>query len=154
MRPFSPLRANGTIGRSLTTAPTAISEAPGRRTRRSGRADGLFRFVLRRLVALLVLLLGITAVTFLLTQLVPSNAVATGLGEQAAADPAAVAAFEHHYGLDVRRCVCRRRSGRSRRAPGPRPTATCARLRRARAGRQLRSHALSIRERVGRPRRS
>src|SRR3954468_1335907 len=100
MRPFSPLRANGTIGRSLTTAPTAISEAPGRRTRRSGRADGLFRFVLRRVAALLVLLLGITAVTFLLTQLVPSNAVATNLGEQAAGDPAAVAAFKHHYGLD------------------------------------------------------
>ena len=52
------------------------------------------------MAALLVLLLGITAVTFLLTQLVPSNAVATNLGEQAAADPAAVAAFEHHYGLD------------------------------------------------------
>jgi peptide/nickel transport system permease protein len=84
----------------LTTAPTAITEAPGRRARRSGRADGLFRFVARRVAALAVLLLGITAVTFLLTQLVPSNAVATNLGEQAAADPAAVAAFEHHYGLD------------------------------------------------------
>jgi peptide/nickel transport system permease protein len=84
----------------LTTAPTAITDAPGRRARRSGRADGLFRFVLRRVAALAVLLLGITAVTFLLTQLVPSNAVATNLGEQAAADPAAVAAFEHHYGLD------------------------------------------------------
>ena len=45
-------------------------------------------------------MLGITAVTFLLTQLVPSNAVATNLGEQAAGDPAAVAAFKHHYGLD------------------------------------------------------
>jgi len=84
----------------LTTAPTAITDTPGRRARRSGRADGLFRFVLRRVAALAVLLLGITAVTFLLTQLVPSNAVATNLGEQAAADPAAVAAFEHHYGLD------------------------------------------------------
>ncbi len=84
----------------MTTAPTAITETPGRRARRSGRADGLFRFVLRRVAALAVLLLGITAVTFLLTQLVPSNAVATNLGEQAAADPAAVAAFEHHYGLD------------------------------------------------------
>jgi peptide/nickel transport system permease protein len=31
---------------------------------------------------------------------VPSNAVATNLGEQAAGDPAAVAAFKHHYGLD------------------------------------------------------
>ena len=36
----------------------------------------------------------------MLTQLVPSNAVATNLGEQAAADPAAVAAFKAHYGLD------------------------------------------------------
>ena len=44
--------------------------------------------------------IGITAVTFLLTQLVPSNAVATNLGEQAAGDPAAVAAFKAHYGLD------------------------------------------------------
>jgi peptide/nickel transport system permease protein len=85
----------------LTTAPTAITEVPpGARVRRFGRAHGLVRFVARRLAALLLLLVGITAVTFLLTQLVPSNAVATNLGEQAAADPAAVAAFKHHYGLD------------------------------------------------------
>src|SRR4029077_5360287 len=32
--------------------------------------------------------------------LVPSNAVATNLGEQAAGDPAAVAAFKEQYGLD------------------------------------------------------
>src|SRR5205823_8965589 len=50
--------------------------------------------------AFVLLSLGITAVTFVLTQLVPSNAAATNLGEQAAADPAAVKAFEHHYGLD------------------------------------------------------
>jgi len=56
--------------------------------------------VARRLAALILLLIGITAVTFALTQLVPSNAVATNLGEQAAGDPAAVAAFKHHYGLD------------------------------------------------------
>jgi peptide/nickel transport system permease protein len=43
---------------------------------------------------------GVTLVVFVLTQLVPSNAVATNLGEQAAADPAAVAAFKAHYGLD------------------------------------------------------
>jgi peptide/nickel transport system permease protein len=35
-----------------------------------------------------------------LTQLVPTDAAATNLGEQAAGDPAAVAAFEQHYGLD------------------------------------------------------
>jgi peptide/nickel transport system permease protein len=70
------------------------------RARGSGRAPGLVRFVARRLAALVLLLIGITAVTFLLTQLVPSNAVATNLGEQAAGDPAAVASFKHHYGLD------------------------------------------------------
>jgi peptide/nickel transport system permease protein len=58
------------------------------------------RFVLRRLGALVLLLLGITFVAFVLTELVPSNAAATNLGEQAAADPAAVRAFEEHYGLD------------------------------------------------------
>jgi peptide/nickel transport system permease protein len=57
-------------------------------------------FLLRRAAALLLLAVGITLVVFVLTQLVPSNAVATNLGEQAAADPAAVAAFEAHYGLD------------------------------------------------------
>jgi len=61
---------------------------------------GLGRFIARRLVALVFLLLGITFIAFLLTQLVPSNAAATNLGEQAAGDPAAVKAFEQHYGLD------------------------------------------------------
>ena len=48
----------------------------------------------------MLLAVGITLVVFVLTQLVPSNAVATNLGEQAAGDPAAVAAFKSHYGLD------------------------------------------------------
>ena len=46
------------------------------------------------------LAIGITLIVFMLTQLVPSDAVATNLGEQAAGDPAAVAAFKEHYGLD------------------------------------------------------
>ncbi len=58
------------------------------------------RFLLRRAVALVLLAVGITLVVFVLTQLVPSNAAATNLGEQAAADPTAVAAFKAHYGLD------------------------------------------------------
>ena len=84
----------------MATAPTSSSEAPALRARRLGRAHGLARFVLRRFAALVLLMIGITAVAFFLTQLVPSNAVATNLGEQAAGDPAAVAAFRHHYGLD------------------------------------------------------
>ncbi|HEY2541771.1 MAG TPA: ABC transporter permease [Gaiellaceae bacterium] len=67
---------------------------------RPPRVPGVARFVARRLAALVLLSLGITAIAFVLTQLVPSNAVATNLGEQAAGDPAAVAAFKHHYALD------------------------------------------------------
>ena len=78
--------------------PTGVADrAVRRRYRPSG---GLLRFVLRRLVAFVLLSIGITLVAFVLTQIVPSNAVATALGEQAAGDPAAVAAFKQHYGLD------------------------------------------------------
>src|SRR2546423_4454214 len=84
----------------LTTAPTIVQEAPGRGRRGLRPSASFVRFVLRRLAALVLLGIGITFVAFALTQLVPSNAVATNLGEQAAGDPAAVAAFKHHYGLD------------------------------------------------------
>jgi peptide/nickel transport system permease protein len=83
----------------LTTAPTAIANAP-RERRRLRPSSSFVGFVLRRLAALVLLAIGITFVVFVLTQLVPSNAVATNLGEQAAGDPAAVAAFKAHYGLD------------------------------------------------------
>ena len=76
-----------------------MADAP--RSRRRPRPSSSFlRFLLRRLAALVLLAVGITLVVFVLTQLVPSSAVATNLGEQAAADPAAVAAFKAHYGLD------------------------------------------------------
>jgi peptide/nickel transport system permease protein len=83
----------------VTVAP-ATETAPAAQRRRLGPSTSLLRFVLRRLGAFLLLMLGITAVTFVLTQLVPSNAATTNLGEQAAADPAAVKAFEEHYGLN------------------------------------------------------
>ena len=83
----------------LTEALPAHADAP-RAGRRRVRAPGLLVFVLRRFAALVLLSLGITFVAFFLTEIVPSNAAATALGEQAAADPAAVAAFNHHYGLD------------------------------------------------------
>jgi peptide/nickel transport system permease protein len=76
-----------------------MADAP--RVRRRLRPSSSFlRFLLRRAAALVLLGIGITLVVFVLTQLVPSNAAATNLGEQAAGDPAAVAAFKHHYGLD------------------------------------------------------
>jgi peptide/nickel transport system permease protein len=83
----------------VTTAPTALADAP--RARRSFRPSPSFlRFLGRRLVALVLLAIGITLVVFVLTQLVPTNAVTANLGEQAAGDPAAVASFKRHYGLD------------------------------------------------------
>src|SRR6185312_3163516 len=57
-------------------------------------------FVLRRLVALVLLLIGISLVAFVLTNLVPGDPAAANLGIQAAADPEAVKAFHERYGLD------------------------------------------------------
>ena len=84
----------------MTTAPVAATDPPRAARRRAFRSGGFGRFFLRRLAALVFLSLGITFVAFVLTELVPSNAVATNLGEQAAGDPAAVDAFKHHYALD------------------------------------------------------
>jgi peptide/nickel transport system permease protein len=84
----------------LTTAPNAIADSPTGARRRLRPSSSFVRFVLRRLAALVLLGIGITFVVFMLTQLVPGNAAVTNLGEQAAGDPAAVKAFEEHYGLD------------------------------------------------------
>jgi peptide/nickel transport system permease protein len=84
----------------LTTAPSAIGATPSRVRRRLRPSSSFLGFLLRRLAALVLLSVGITFVVFALTQLVPSNAAVTNLGEQAAGDPAAVAAFKRHYGLD------------------------------------------------------
>ena len=83
----------------MTTAPTAIA-APTRGRRRLRPSSSFLRFLGRRLAALVLLAIGITLVVFVLTQLVPTNAVTANLGEQAAGDPQAVAAFKHKYGLD------------------------------------------------------
>jgi ABC-type dipeptide/oligopeptide/nickel transport system permease component len=47
-----------------------------------------------------LLAIGITLIAFCLTQLVPGDPAAANLGQRAIDDPAAVAAFRHHYGLD------------------------------------------------------
>lgn len=57
-------------------------------------------FVLRRAAALVLLSLGITCVTFVLTNLVPGDPAAANLGQLAVGDPTAVAAFREHYGLN------------------------------------------------------
>jgi peptide/nickel transport system permease protein len=57
-------------------------------------------FVARRLLLLAPMLLGITLLSFLLSQAVPADPVTANLGEQAAADPETVATFRREWGLD------------------------------------------------------
>ncbi|MDR0784101.1 MAG: ABC transporter permease [Propionibacteriaceae bacterium] len=58
------------------------------------------RYLARRLVTTVILLFGITVVTFALTNLVPGDPVAAALGQRSADDPAIVARFRAEYGLD------------------------------------------------------
>jgi peptide/nickel transport system permease protein len=64
-----------------------------------GRAAFL-RFVLGRSVAGLALMVGITAVAFSLTNLVPGDPALAALGDAAFDNPAAVEAFRERYRLD------------------------------------------------------
>jgi peptide/nickel transport system permease protein len=58
------------------------------------------RFLARRLLAAVLLLLGITMVSFVLTNVVPGDPAAANLGQRAIEDPEAVASFNRRYGLD------------------------------------------------------
>jgi peptide/nickel transport system permease protein len=58
------------------------------------------RYALRRVVTSIILVFGVTLVTFILTNLVPGDPVAAALGQRAAEDPAIVARFRAEYGLD------------------------------------------------------
>jgi peptide/nickel transport system permease protein len=57
-------------------------------------------YLLRRLGTSVLLLFGVTVVTFVLTNLVPGDPVAAALGEGAAGNPATVDAYIERYGLD------------------------------------------------------
>lgn len=58
------------------------------------------RFLARRLLAAVLLMFGITLVSFVLTNVVPGDPAAANLGQRAIEDPEAVAAFNRRYGLD------------------------------------------------------
>ncbi|WP_240809221.1 ABC transporter permease [Microbispora catharanthi] len=60
----------------------------------------LARFLVRRIVTALLLAVGITLVTFVLTNLVPGDPVAANLGQRALGDPAIVAQWRADHGLD------------------------------------------------------
>lgn len=58
------------------------------------------RFIIRRLVLLIPLLIGVTLVAFIIARAVPSDPVNAALGQNAVADEELVAAFRARWGLD------------------------------------------------------
>ena len=58
------------------------------------------RYIAIRLGLTVLLMAGVTVVTFVLTNLVPADPVQAALGEQAAANPGIVAKFREENGLD------------------------------------------------------
>lgn len=60
----------------------------------------LIGYVLRRLGTSVLLMLGVTMVTFVLTALVPGDPIAAALGEGAASNPETVDAYVEKHGLD------------------------------------------------------
>lgn len=78
-----------------------ITAVPGGRALKRARSrHTVIVFIIRRLVALVGLAIGISLVSFVLTQLVPGNPAIANLGQQAGNNPAAVHAFDVRYGLD------------------------------------------------------
>jgi peptide/nickel transport system permease protein len=61
---------------------------------------GFLRFVLRRFVAMILLLFGVTLVAWTLTNVVPGDPAATSLGPVGSLDPKLVEFDQHKYGLD------------------------------------------------------
>jgi len=60
----------------------------------------LYRYIVRRVLLLIPMLIGITLLSFILSHAIPADPIATNLGDRAAADPTIVAAFKHRWGLD------------------------------------------------------
>jgi peptide/nickel transport system permease protein len=86
----------------LTSQPSsseAAEAAPG--SKPAGRRPSpLLRYIALRLGISVLLLWGVTVITFVLANLVPANPAAAALGEKAASDPKIVAAFNKEYGFD------------------------------------------------------
>lgn len=83
---------------SSNTDTRALGRTSDERTRRG--LPPLVRYIGVRLGLTVLLMFGVTLVTFTLTNLVPSDPVQAALGEQAAADPEIVAKFRADQGLD------------------------------------------------------
>jgi peptide/nickel transport system permease protein len=57
-------------------------------------------YVARRLMLLVPILFGMTAIAFAVSRAIPTDPVVAALGQQAADHPAIVAAYRRHWGLD------------------------------------------------------
>ncbi len=60
----------------------------------------IYRYILRRLVLLIPLLVGVTLLAFIIANAVPADPVTANLGQKAMSDPKIVAAFRAEWGLD------------------------------------------------------
>lgn len=57
-------------------------------------------YLARRLVLLVPILFGMTLIAFVVSRAIPVNSIVATLGQQAADNPAIVAAYRRHWGLD------------------------------------------------------
>lgn len=60
----------------------------------------IYRYIARRLLLTIPLLIGVTLIAFAISHAVPGDPVAANLGQKAMSDPEIVAAFEREWGLD------------------------------------------------------
>lgn len=58
------------------------------------------KFIIRRLLYLVVMLLGVATLVFILTKLIPGDPTVANLSQRALNDPEIVAAYKARYGLD------------------------------------------------------
>lgn len=58
------------------------------------------RFIGKRLIYLVIMLLGVATLVFILTKLIPGDPVTANLSQRALSDPDIVAAYKLRYGLD------------------------------------------------------
>lgn len=61
---------------------------------------GWFKFVLKRLVLLVVMLVGVATIVFILTKLIPGDPVVANLSQRSLNNPEIVAAYKAKHGLD------------------------------------------------------
>lgn len=90
------MTSNDTTSELAVGAQPAAAAEPKRPRRRSP----LLGYLLRRIGMSLLILVGVTMVTFGLTNLVPGDPVTAALGESAASNPATREAFIQSHGLD------------------------------------------------------